>query len=199
VGVPTADARTAKSQTRKLRDTLLEGQHDIWKARNDRKHNKIITPGSAEDKEIDQIFRVTRKLRLDLHGCTPEEIRKRTTKARNIWKTRQSKRAKAALAQMKVETKKEKNRSSHLSQLKQNNEHIAKITQSKTKQSTIDDLQDENKLTPTTKTQTTRHETHKTKEDKGKKHQHKKARTKAHPQNTHNTEVKIMTTKPTKE
>jgi hypothetical protein len=57
------------------RDTLLDGQHDIYMERNDRKHNKIITPGSTEDKEIDQIFRVIRKLRLDLHGYTPEEIK----------------------------------------------------------------------------------------------------------------------------
>ena len=158
------DARTAKSQTRKLRDTLLEGQHDIWKARNDRKHNKIITPGSMEDKEIDQIFRVIRKLRLDLHGCTPEEIKKRTTKARDIWKTRQWKRAKAAHAQMETDTKKEKNRIAHLSQRKQNNEHITQITQRKTKQGTIAVLRG-TKHTSTNKPPIT-HETKEDKEDK---------------------------------
>ena len=185
------DARTAKSQTRKLRDTLLEGQHDIWKARNDRKHNKIITPGSMEDKEIDQIFRVIRKLRLDLHGCTPEEIKKRTTKARDIWKTRQWKRAKAAHAQMETDTKKEKNRIAHLSQRKQNNEHITQITQRKTKQGTIAVLRG-TKHTSTNKPPIT----HETKEDKEDKHHHKKARTEAHPQNTDPTEDKTRNTKP---
>ena len=189
------DARTAKSQTRKLRDTLLEGQHDIWKARNDRKHNKIITPGSTEDKEIDQIFRVIRKLRLDLHGTTPEEIKKRPTKAREAWKIRQGKRAKAALAQMKIETKKEENRVAHLKQRKQNNEHMTQITQTKTKQSKITDLREGNKTTPKTKPKTTHNES----EDKGGKHQHKKARTIAQPQNTDTTEDKMTNTITTKE
>ena len=106
------DKRLATKGTTNLREILLQGQHDIWKRRNDLHHGNMLQP---EDKaNIEQIFRVLQKLRLSTHEDTAESVCNMPASKRKRWCMRQKDRAKRAQAQFDEEDEKEKIRRTHL-------------------------------------------------------------------------------------
>ena len=114
---------------------MLEGQREIWKIRNDLKHNTPLT--SEESREIDKAFLRMDKLKLKRFDDSPDSVKKKPASQRAKWLLKQSKRA-GKVEEQAYEIKRQKDmRKRHLAQISEQNARTVSATRANTTQLTI--------------------------------------------------------------
>ena len=131
------DERTIKKQSVALRSAMMQGQRNIWKIRNDIKHNKPVQKEEAN--RIDKAFRVLALLKLNSFDDTPHSVRQKTAPKRREWLKRQYQRAGRALLQSQEEDRKTQIRIKHAQQIRTNNLETNRMLKTNTSQLSIEE------------------------------------------------------------